>query len=1038
MAELDFSPVRQKKIAHFHGELERQILGDRIPLSAVYHHSTVPVPLDQTRELPRVPIVEGELWGRTWESGYFLLTARVPEAWKGQSVAAWLDFGGEGLIYRPSGEPLYGITNGSAFAEHYSKDIYRLLPVCEGGEAVELWVEAAANYINYGLKAPPSPADRNDPGRHGSWEARVNKIRLCVFREEVWHFFLDMRYLMQLHKTLDPRSVRARRIERALFESTLAYRGDASNAGACRALLTPELQKPANASALTTTVVGHAHIDTAWLWRLGESHRKAVRTFASQIDLIRRYPGYVFGASAPQHHQWIKDEQPWLWEQIRQAVAEGRWEPQGAMWIEADCNLISGESMVRQILHGKNFWKDEFGVEVRNCWIPDVFGYSAAMPQILTKSGIDFFLTQKMCWSQVNRFPHHTFWWQGIDGSRVLSHLTAEPTYNSFCTPGVLAKAEKEFLENDILDEFITLMGMGDGGGGPKEEHLEHVLRGRDVEGVPKVRYGRADEFFQRLALRSSALETWVGELYLEYHRGTYTTQARTKLNNRRLEQRLRAVEALWSLLPLDAYPRAELDRVVKVLLLHQFHDIIPGSSIHAVYEDAEEAYAEAFAQLDGLEARAAQQLTKTEPDTVTLANVLSHEWTGTVALPAAGRWVDQNGQPVAAQSEEGGTVGWVRLPALSLATFRRQSAFSEVPMPESADRSDPAETILENDEVFYRFDAEGRLVQALLKATGRSLLRPGETGNRLSLYEDVPHDYEAWELDYYYRQQWLEDARVTCFVRLPSGPVRQGLRWELTIGVSTVVQEVYLNRTGTSLEFHTEVDWREARRLLRVSFPLAVHTAEAVCDIQFGYAKRPTHSNTSWDAARFEVCAHRYVDLSDHGGGAALVNDSKYGYSIQNNVLDLALLRSPLHPDPDADVGRHRFRYDFVPHTGGLADSGIIEAAASVNQPPVVLEGAVKAGLDRWPFRVSGGTVSLEVVKKAEKDESWILRLVETRGRASRCRLEVGLSGVVRETDLMEWNDQAPLPPGTGWDLEFSPFEIRTFRVVPTSSLTS
>jgi alpha-mannosidase len=1023
-------PVYYRRIRNFHEDLAHDILRDQIVLSAEFALSKDPIPLAQSIDLPRVAIREGTVWGRTWDSGYFALRAKVPEAWRGKSIAALLNFGGEGLVYSRNGDPLFGITSGSAFMEHYDKELYLVSPECRGGEEVEILVEAAANQI-FGVKEALRPISRTDPSRHGSWEAKLNKARLGIFDEAVRSLYIDIGFLLELYDDLDRRSVRAARILKALFDVTQAYREDPGNADACRQLLAPELKKPASASALATTVVGHSHIDTAWLWRLRETRRKVARTFASQLDLLSKYPGYVFGASAPQHHAWVKEDYPAMYGRIKDAVAAGRWEPQGGMWIEADCNLISGESMVRQLLHGKNFWKDEFGVEVRNCWLPDVFGYPASMPQILKKAGIDFFLTQKLSWSKMNEFPHDTFLWQGIDGSLVLTHFPPEYTYNSFCDPKALRKAETTFHEKAFLDEFITLMGVGDGGGGPKDEHLENALRARDLESLPKASFGRADELFARFAGKVPLLGLWVGELYLELHRGTYTSQASTKRNNKRLEGELSAVEALCSCLPQDDYPSEELDAVVKTLLLHQFHDILPGSSIHAVYEDAESEYRRAFEALERIKAAAAHALLIEEADSLCLFNSLSQEYRGVIPLPEgfeASALVDQDGEAVPVQVEDDLVVAKVRIPSMGFGLLKKSVEAARASPKSAPFDDDPA---LENDLVRYRFDADARLVEAFDKASGASFLKTGSVGNLLCYYQDTPHNYDAWDIDFYYPAQLLETAKGLSSRFIADGSVRRGLRFELKVGNSTIVQKVFLEGDSTALSFVTSVDWNESYRMLRVSFPLSSNAAEAGCGIQFGYVRRATHANTEWDFAKFEVCAHGYADISGADGGVALLDDGKYGRSVQGNVLGLTLLRSPMYPDPDADQGRHEFTYVLYPHEGDLAHSDVHARAELLGRRPLILPGFMPTSA-RCPVWLEAAGLSLTALKKAEKERALIVRVVETLGRRSSGTLRTSLKHArIAETDLMEWKDGPSALFEDGLVLGLEPFEIRTYKVL-------
>ena len=458
------------RIERFYQRIGQIILEDSIKLDALFFHCKKPIPFENRLEGNYTPIKEGANWGKFWESGWFQLKGKVPEKWRGKKVVAQLDFGGEGLVFDNEGNIIQGISNGSVFQHDFNRDVVHLFDMSEGNEEVDLWVETAANGL-FGMFTEQDPS-LNSENRYGSYDAKVNKIRLAVFNEELWHFWLDMRILRGLVKRLPEKSVRRARVIKNLNDAINIFADNPKNVALSREELAREINKPANASALQVTAVGHAHIDTAWLWPVRESIRKCARTFASQLRLIDKYREYIFGASQPQHYQFMKDHYPKLYQRIKKAIADGRWEPQGAMWVEADCNLISGESMIRQILYGKNFFKDEFDIDVNNLWLSDVFGYSAALPQILKKSGVDYFLTQKISWNQFNEFPHHTFNWRGIDGSEVLTHFPPENTYNSQLDTEYLIPAQEHFKEKAYINEFISLFGVGDGGGGPKEENI--------------------------------------------------------------------------------------------------------------------------------------------------------------------------------------------------------------------------------------------------------------------------------------------------------------------------------------------------------------------------------------------------------------------------------------------------------------------------------------------------------------------------------------------------------------------------------------
>ena len=557
---------------------------ESVPLAAVIAVTDEPVPYDKRLELDYEPIECGEIWGETWQSAWMKVSADVPKSFEGKELCLRINVGGEALVFDADGCPAYSLTGMSVFSNLYSKD-RMVIGRFAAGAKIEYWIECAANGL-FGIELP-APADPHPAHRNGHLDAAISHLELCVFDRELWNFIQDMKFCYDMMTAYECHTYRAQRLLHALNLAVDAYNYDPSNASRARAVLQEKVfSKAAASTALSVCSVGHAHIDVGWLWPVRESIRKAARTFSSQIWLMERYPEYIFGASQAVLYRMVRDNYPKLYEKMKVRIAEGRWEVQGGMWVEADANIISGESMVRQFLHGKNYFRDEFGVEVRNLWLPDVFGYSAAMPQIIKKSGCDYFLTQKISWSQINHFPHHTFNWRGIDGTEVLTHFPPENTYNSWAFPGGRIKAQDHFEENGYLDEFMSLIGIGDGGGGPSEEFVEMELRNKNVDGCPKSRFGRADGFFKRLEAHRDELPTWDGELYLEMHRGTLTTQSRTKRNNRKCEQALTALEFLASSLPYSQYPN--IDELWKTLLTNQFHDILPGSSIGLVYETTE------------------------------------------------------------------------------------------------------------------------------------------------------------------------------------------------------------------------------------------------------------------------------------------------------------------------------------------------------------------------------------------------------------------------------------------------------------------
>jgi alpha-mannosidase len=848
-------------------------------------------------------------------------------------------------------------------------------------------------------------------------------MELCTIDEEVWQLMLDIQIALSLLKTYKEENYRYRQILMLINDAADIFKGSRTNASAARAFLKEKFfSAKANSSALNVTAVGHAHIDTGWLWPVRETVRKCGRTFANQLALIEKYPGYVFGASQPQHYQFTKDHYPELYEKIKDAVADGTWEPQGGMWVEADCNLISGESMIRQFLYGKNYFMDEFGFDVKNLWIPDVFGYSAALPQIIKGSGCDYFITQKISWNIFNNFPHHTFMWRGIDGSKVLTHFPPENTYNARMTPEELVPGQDRFAEADTVDEFISLFGIGDGGGGPREDHIERALRLQDLEGSPKVNMGRADDFLERISRFQDQLDVWDGELYLEKHQGTLTTQAKTKKANRKLEYLLKHVEFIYSCLPLSEYPSQEMDRMWKTLLINQFHDIIPGSSITRVYKEAQEQYDEIFSTCRELLDKAASKLFGRSEDSIVLFNPLSCDFNGPVELPENWNSATCNETALLCQSENGKVIAEVSIPAYSFITLNKLNA-----QPSTTDAGQ--ELVLENEFVRYEFDSDGRLVRGYDKEADHELISPANPANVFSVYHDDPVEYDAWDIDLSYQNQHVEDARGVNAAKTVDGKLRQILEFELKISNSTIKQKVVLGR-GKRLDFETTIEWDEAHRMLRTAFPVEVHASEATFDIQYGYLKRFAGRNTSWDMARYEVPAHRYVDISDSQYGVALLNDCKYGHKVFDRTLDLTILRSPKYPDFEADMGTHTLTYSLLPHVEDLLDSNVMNNAAILNQPPLIFKG-VKNISGAMPCTLDADDISLETVKKAEKEDCLVIRLVETKGRRSKgtLRFAAGFSKAVR-TNLIEWTDEGSADISGSLNVELKPFEIRTYKV--------
>ncbi|MEU4170872.1 glycoside hydrolase family 38 C-terminal domain-containing protein, partial [Streptomyces sp. NPDC026665] len=915
---------------------------DRVPLTlSAWHVPGEPVPVGQALQASYEPFTTGTLWGKPWSTSWFRIEGRVPGEWAGRRVEVVIDpgftgdgpgFQAEGLLHDGAGVPLKGI--------HPRNRHLTVGAPADGGEAVRLLLEAAANpAVLHGFE-PTRLGDVLTAGDGPIY--RFAAADLAVLDEEVWHLVLDTEVLSELMYELDPQRPRRHEILRALENmlDALDLHDVSGTASAARAELAQALARPASASAHRVSATGHAHIDSAWLWPLRETVRKASRTFANVTALAHDYPELVFACSQAQQYAWVQEHQPHIWERIKKAVEQGNWAPVGSMWVESDANMPGGEALARQIVHGKRFFLEELGVETEEIWLPDSFGYTAAFPQLAKLAGVRWFLTQKLSWNQTNKMPHHTFWWEGIDGTRVFTHFPSIDTYNSQFHGGELAHAERNFAEKGLATRSLAPFGWGDGGGGPTREMLEKARRLRSLEGSPTVRIEKPEAFFVAAEEEYGAhAPVWSGELYLELHRATYTTQAKTKQGNRRSEHALREAE-LWCATaavrdPSYSYPYDALDRLWKTVLLHQFHDILPGSSIAWVHREARETYTRVLAELEEITAEAVRALGPGSPSVLNASPYERTEVAGDAVVTVPG-------------------LGAAVVPAGPGPVVR-------------AERDDGA-LVLENDRLRVRIDAAGLLTSV------RDLVHDREVlcgpGNLLQLHPDHPNAWDAWDIDRHYRRTGTDLTAAESVELVESGPLRATVRVTRAFGSSRVTQEIRLTAASRRVDIVTDVDWRESEKVLKAAFPLDVQAERSAAEIQFGHVHRPTHANTGWDAARFEICAHRWLRVAEEAYGVAVLNDSTYGHDVTRTphadglgtTVRLTLLRAPHSPDPETDLGTHRFTYALLPGAGvgdavaeGLALNlplcraavPRLEPLVSVDDPAVTVE-SVKLAEDR------------------------------------------------------------------------------------------
>lgn len=952
-----------------------------------------PVPFDERLTGEHRKVAIGESWGELWDCAWFHFKGTVPETAKGAKVVALIDLSGEACIFDSQGCPVQGLTTVTSDFDYTlgrpGKRVVDITSNASGGEEIDLWADAGCNDL-FGKYQD-----------HGT----LKEAHIAICNENMRMLYYDFEVLYNLMINLPEKSARAFSIMHSLNEASLVLNEFTDKeAILAREILAPQLNKKGGDPSLSISAIGHAHIDLAWLWPLRETKRKAARTFSTALMMMDKYPDYIFGASQAQLYAWVKEEHPALYEKIREKIKQGRWEVQGAMWVEADTNVSGGESLVRQILYGKRFFRNEFQKDMKVLWLPDVFGYTGALPQLLKKSGVDYFMTIKLSWSVHNKFPHHTFIWEDIDGSRVLAHMPPEGTYNSAASPASIKKAEYEYLDNGIAPECLLLFGIGDGGGGPGEEHLERLARERDLYGLAPVTQEPSINFFNRLNNYRPKLKTWRGELYLERHQGTYTTQARNKRYNRRLETDLRELEfisMLAGLLKGYTYPAQKIESIWKEVLLYQFHDILPGSSIKRVYDESLERYKILEGKVASLLDEAYEALGVTGP---AVFNTLS--WKRC-------EWVKHNGE-------------WFNVTVPSMGCSPLVSQAEKHPLTMKADTN-----LLENDKLKVTFNEDGSIKSIYDKKNGKEAIAPGSAANKLTVYYD---DGDAWDISIQYPQRPAGN-----FVLQSTGVSLDGPMAELiqtyTYGSSRLEQHIILMYGSRRLDFVTKVDWHENSKMLRVTFPVNVSALDATCGIQFGSIKRPVFANTSFDMAKNEVCAHKWVDMSEPDYGVALLNNCKYGHYVHENVLDLNLLRSTSYPGVDADRGLHEFTYSLYPHAGDHIAGNVVQKAYELNMPLRIVLPHAAAQSEQEPIslvEVDRQNIIVETVKKAEDSNDMILRLYECNGMSTTASLKFGISPrKIVPVDLMENEIGDPAEYRNSATLSFKPFEILTIKLI-------
>ncbi|HEX2593479.1 MAG TPA: glycoside hydrolase family 38 C-terminal domain-containing protein, partial [Rhizomicrobium sp.] len=955
-----YATYTRRRLQQFSRRLERLIYQQKTPVSRIEISDRVDrIPQAEGIKLPLHDAGIGEQLGPLWATYWVRITATIPQSWRGARVDLYWDSQSEALLW------LNGRAEQGLNPDRYTAT---LIPSAHGGETLTFWLEVACN----GMFGAP---------RRGQQEYRINACELRRFDPDAYAFHADFEFLRELEADREPAQTSRSygganaKIVRPALDNTwsgkllhelnkvcnVANLDDKNTWPAARAILQPLLASKNAATTHELSAIGHAHLDTAWLWPLDETRRKAQRTFATAIRLMDAYPEFKFAVSQAYQYAIIEKTDPDLFARIHEKVKTGQWIPVGGSWIEPDCNLPTGESMCRQYLYGQRYFERQFGRRSTVFWNPDVFGYDGQLPQLMREAGMQRFLTQKLSWNKFTSPPHHSFTWRGIDGTEVLTHFPPVDTYNAMASAEELRYHAANYKDSDRSAHAYYLFGYGDGGGGANAKMLENLRRATDLQGVPRSKIRTPDEFFDLLAADTDNFGVIEGELYFEYHRGVYTSQSETKRLNRLCETRLQALEYLATVCRLsgkDAPSPAEIEELWRVVLTNQFHDILPGSSIGEVYTQTEE------------------ELTDIAEKTQALCDtLLARLSTGTGATP-----VNTLGVPrTEVTTTPSGALAYVTAEPFSIGR--------------TADTADKV-TVEEGDTITLRNAAltatlarDGNLISLIHNATQREAL--AGPANRILLFDDQPLDYDAWDIDPFALETARDATPAHSCTIVTRDPLRAELRFERKLGRdSTLTQIIRLDAGANNLVFDSTIDWHERKTLVKAMFPLDIRAGHATYETMFGAAERPTHANTDGDLAKYEVPGQRWADLSEPGFGLSLLSDVKHGYSCLGNKLALSLIRGPMMPDPNADIGTHRFRYALYPHAGDWRSANTVTHAAAFTRPLLWAKGTSDAILARPLVTASAPNVIVDTIKQAEDGAGWIVRLYESTGARTNATL--------------------------------------------------
>jgi alpha-mannosidase len=982
---------------------------DTLELSGftTYQHLTV----EQAQKHEFHPMPMGTIWGEKWEYGWFRTEITLPNSARGRRIV---------LCMNPAARPLDDgeclvWANGSIIGSFgWARKEITLTRNGIPGERFVILAEAYAGHGPLIVGGGPVRVGQESVPDVRKQQVSVGESSFGIWWEAAYQLALDYSLLFELRNRLDQQSLRVSEIDQGLKDVTFIFDLELpvvdmlENVDQARERLRPLLECVNGTSTPTLYAFGHAHIDVAWLWPMAETERKIARTIINQLSLFNEYPDYRYLQSQPQLYIMLKNHYPELYERFKQALMEGKIIPDAAMWVEADTNITGGESLIRQIMYAKKFLQEEFSKDTEVMWLPDVFGFTGSLPQILIGCGCEFFATQKITWAYHggDPFPYNTFLWEGIDGSTIPAHIFTD--YGSHTRPGSLLDRWESRLQKDGISSMLLSFGFGDGGGGPTRDHLEFLSRAKDLEGLPRVRIASPAQFFSDLQQEGFPHEKYTGELYFQAHRGTYTSQAKTKKDNRRCEFSLREAEFWGSIAHAICgfdFSSTTLKDSWHKLLVNQFHDILPGTSIHRVYDETSQTFTQVIDHATSSAHAAAASLVKNS-DSFTIFNSLSWKRRVLLDLPQETKFVTVP------------ACGWTTVKNSRRMTRRYSN---------NSDLVSATPTSLENNRLSAVFNQRGELTSLIDKETGFEML--AGPGNRFCLFKDVPSWFDAWDIDSMTEDSIVPTDEPVQIEVINSSSLKASIRLSRQINNSTLSQIISLESNSRRINFETHINWQESHMLLKVAFPVNIHSDEATHEIQFGHLKRPTHRSRPYDADRFEVCNHKWTFLAEENRGVAVLNDCKYGVNVLGNSINLTLLKSSLAPDPSADKGNHTFTYALFYWNGSFGDCDVVKEAYELNTPILVIPGEAK---EKSIFNVDKNNIILETTKPAEDGSGdIILRFYEAKRTLTRCIVATSLPVKrVSQTDMLE-RYLADIPIRRGkFVLEFRPFEIKTLRL--------